>query len=129
MKSPNEILVEFMKWKSNMLKYPNYFTKEDEGSIMKWSRKKAQSVLEKMFYKKFMYRTDYDICAFCVYFVEYCNMCSYGKRHGICNGRLKNNIYGRILRKLKINNIGDYIGSENINNKISELVKLYANMR
>jgi hypothetical protein len=67
--------------------FQGYYTKEDEKDILSWDERKAKKCWEEMIVDSLK---DNWACPFCDYYRKYddnsCLSCSYGGRHGICNG-------------------------------------------
>jgi hypothetical protein len=97
--------------------FHGYYTKEDEKDILSWDEERAKECWEEIRDSLQNIWT----CPFCDYYRFYddddvCLRCSYGARHGICNGT-----YNSTWRKLR-NNI-DIVNEMLVSGKHKEVIK------
>jgi len=120
-KSDRQKIVEFMKWKSRMIKSRSFFNEEDEKDIMeRFSKKQIDSIIKKI--SKFSILSgDSTICPWCVINLQSskCKDCSFGKRHKICTEDIS--LYHKLVIRHCSCSIIEIIGNSKIKEKIKEI--------
>lgn len=86
-------LIKICQIKAKLIKkhidIDNYFTPEDQKEIENWSAIECLRIVETM--KKALDVTDFSdcsdakICPWCIFYGLFCNICSYGAKHGKCD--------------------------------------------
>lgn len=103
-----DIIVEFCKYKSIKIKKETgytYMNRHDYDEIRRWPLRAANEVLKslKMSLINSVKVLSCEACPFCVLyghpFLETCNKCLYGKRHGIC--RTMDSDFKHIIEKVQ----------------------------
>jgi hypothetical protein len=138
-KKYQHMLVDFMQAKANILKNNGirtvYFDDIDKENIMKWDDVRSKNVWEKIWNEIAININSFShfsslygcVCPFCLFFV-FCEGCSYGKNHGICNLGY-DSLYGFLMKEIVEKNIyEDEILSNKVHRKIiKEIESKYEN--
>ena len=97
-----DICINFMNRKNDIIKSNSkcnvdYITQEDLEDINGWDEDTCRSFIESI---QPLILSDAEICPWCYKYDNNCNICSYAKRHGVCDMEQSN--YNIILRNLKV---------------------------
>lgn len=129
----HDMVIDFIKWKSDKIfekiKYPVYFTKEDEKLFRTLDNQIVKQAWKTMI--KIIDTFDGDLhdskhCIYCIiYSQKSCYHCEYGKIHGMCSQL--NSHYVHLKKKLwgdfSILEIANLIGYQDLIDKLIEINK------
>jgi len=95
MKTPNQILIDFMRYKSCAVAFATknfkdiLFTKKDAEDIRKWPNEFVKNVVNEMeayITDTFLLPiTDIELCPYCLKYSLICGNCCYAKNHKFCS--------------------------------------------